>query len=46
MLHELRKNRLAEVHPSLSEIDAARSGRRGSHFSPEKVQIEKSQKTS
>jgi hypothetical protein len=32
MLHELRKDRLAEGHPSLSAIDAAGSGRRGRHF--------------
>jgi hypothetical protein len=46
MLHELSKHRLAEVHPSLSAIDAAGTGRRRSHLSPEKVQIEKSQKPS
>jgi hypothetical protein len=45
MLHELRKN-LAEIHPSLSAIDAAGSGRRGSHFLPEKSSNRKSQKTS
>jgi hypothetical protein len=44
MLHELRKNRLADIHPSLSAIDAVGPAAFGSHFSPEKVQIEKSQK--
>jgi hypothetical protein len=44
MLHELRENRLTSVHPSLSATDDARPAVFGSHFSPEKVQIEKSQK--
>jgi hypothetical protein len=43
MLHALRKNRLADIHPSLSAIDDARLASLGSHFSPEKVQIEKPQ---
>jgi hypothetical protein len=43
MLHQLRENGLACVHPSLSATDAAGPAALGSHFSPEKVQIEKSQ---
>jgi hypothetical protein len=45
MLHELRENRLANVRPSFSIIDAVGPAAFGNRFSPEKVQIEKTQNT-
>jgi hypothetical protein len=46
MLHELRKHRLANVHPSLSAIAFQVSPTDvGGRFRPEKVEIEKSQKS-
>jgi hypothetical protein len=43
MFHELRENGLACVHPSLSATGAVALAILGSHFPPEKLQIEKSQ---
>jgi hypothetical protein len=45
MLHELRENRLANVHPSFSIIDAVGPAASGNRFSQEKAQIEKTQNT-
>jgi hypothetical protein len=42
MLHELRKNRLADIHPSLSAIDAAAPPpRSGAIFGQKKLRSKK-----
>jgi hypothetical protein len=42
VVHELREDSLAEIHPSLSEIMSGFGGRANSGaFQPEKLQIEK-----
>ena len=45
MLHELRKNRLADIHPSLSAIDAAQPGRLREQFLAKKSFKSKNLKT-